>query len=62
MMTLTTRSTPFCTPMAQTRQPTPTTMVMPSTCSKGLPSVLPKKDATPVVSRPARLPERLCQQ
>ena len=61
-MSLTTRSTPFCTPRAQTPQPMSTTSVMPMICTSGLPRVAPKNAPTASGERPLNSPEAMYQQ
>ena len=62
IISLTTRSTPFCTPMAHTPQPMSTTRVMPTTWATGSPRVAPKNVPTPAASRPLRAPLAMYQQ
>ena len=62
IMSLTTRSTPFCTPMAQMPEPMSTTSVMPSTCVPALPSTSPKKAPTCAGCSPLNAPDAVYQQ
>ncbi len=62
IMPLTTRSTPWRTPMAQTAKPRPTATLMPATWMAGSPSVPEKKAPTPSGDRPERAPEISNQQ
>ena len=54
IISLTTRSTPFCTPMAHTPQPMSTTRVMPTTWVQGSPRVSARTCSTLAASRPLR--------